>query len=102
MRDKGRACFKIFISLARSHSKVSRALPICSTDVASGVCWNAAAVDYYSEDDETDTGDDLHNAEGEFDLFDNQLARHIYTQGLGDSFSGWNLPRRTPSHQRIE
>lgn len=43
-------------------------LPVSSTDVASVICWNAATVDYYSQDDEAYAGEDLHHTEDEFDL----------------------------------
>jgi len=44
-------------------------LPVSCTNVASVVCWNATAVDYYSKDHEAYAGDDLHDTEDEFDLF---------------------------------
>ena len=43
-------------------------LPVSCTNVASVVCRNAAAVDYYSKNYEAYAGGDLHQAEKEFDL----------------------------------
>jgi hypothetical protein len=43
--------------------------PVSCTNVASVVCWNATAVDYYSKEYEACAGDDLHYTEDEFDLF---------------------------------
>ncbi len=43
-------------------------LPVSCTNVASVVCRNAAAIDYYSKNQEAYAGDDLHQTEKEFDL----------------------------------
>lgn len=47
----------------------SMKLPVSCTNVASVVCWNATAVDYYSKDYEAYAGDHLDYTEDEFDLF---------------------------------
>lgn len=43
-------------------------LPVSSANVASVVCRNATAVDYYSEEYEAYASDDLHYTEDEFNL----------------------------------
>ena len=44
-------------------------LPVSATDVASVVCGNSANVDNYTENNEADTSEDLHDTEDEFNLF---------------------------------
>ena len=45
-------------------------LPVSCTNIASVVCRNATAIDYYSKDQESYAGDNLHHTEKEFDLLD--------------------------------
>ena len=70
MRCKGRACYQN--TRQSAWPVVIRQyvwkLPVSSTNVTSVVCWNAAAVDDYSQDDEAYASNDLHQAENEFDL----------------------------------
>ncbi len=61
-------------------------LPILCTNVPSGICWYATAVDYYSQDHKAYAGGDLHQTEDEFDLF-NQLPSSENFRGTGTYFT---------------
>ena len=65
MRCKVNACFE---PSASPVATPSMKLPESCTNVASVVCRNATAVDYYSKKDEACAGGDLHYTENEFDL----------------------------------
>ena len=65
MRCKVNACFESSASPVATPKTI---LPVFCTNVASVVCWNATAVDYYSKNYEAYAGDNLHCAENEFDL----------------------------------
>lgn len=60
------ACVELLASPVATYSIK---LPVSCTNVASIVCWNTTAVDYYAEDHEAYAGDNLNYTEYEFDLF---------------------------------
>ena len=65
MQCKVNACFELSASPVATPSMK---LPVSCTNVASVVCRNATAIDYYSKNHEAYAGDDLHQTESEFDL----------------------------------
>ena len=67
-------CLYCVISLASSHIE-SLSIPVSCTNIASGVCWDAAAVNDYSENHEAYASGDLNNTEDELDLF--QLTQSL-------------------------
>ncbi len=68
MQTKAHAYFDVIISLCQLAAWGSLSGPVFCTNIASGVCWDSAAVDDYRENHEAYASSDLHDTEDEFDL----------------------------------
>ena len=55
-------------------------LPVSCTNVASVVCRNATAIDYYSKNQEAYAGDDFHCTEKEFDLLNQLIPQKTFDE----------------------